>query len=295
MPVLLLAPALLFELLVHLLPMAAGVVMALFRLTVFTIHHWSTAPFAGLDNFRISLDITGPVGQGLLQSFVVTVPYTVLVLAFSWIIAMAAAVFLTVEFTGRNLLRGIFLIPYALPGFVAIITWSFMFQRDSGAINHLIVNDLHLTSTPPFWLLGNNAFWAMVITAVWKTWPFAFIMLLAALQAIPNEQYEAAHLDGAAGWRQFWSITLPQVRQTNFIVILILGVGTFNDFNTPFVMFGQTPPKSADLISVYIYNAALGQWNFGLGSAMSVLMLIFLSVVSFIYLRTTRTGTTTDA
>lgn len=275
--------------------MVAGIVIAFFRLTVFTIHHWSTAPFAGLDNFRVSLDFSGPVGQGLLQSFLVTLPYAVLVVAFSWIIAMAAAVFLTVEFKGRNVLRGIFLIPYALPGFVAIIAWTFMLQRDSGVINHLLVNDLHLISSPPFWLLGNHAFWSMVITSVWKTWPFAFIMLLAALQTIPDEQYEAALLDGASGWRQFWNITLPQVRQTNLIVILILGIGTFNDFNTPFVMFGQTPPKSADLISIYIYDNAFGQWNFGLGSAMSVLLLVFLGIVSFAYLRTTRTGGNTHA
>jgi multiple sugar transport system permease protein len=295
MPFLLVAPALLFELLVHLVPMVAGIAMAFFRLTVYTIHHWTTAPFAGLENFRITLDVTGPVGQGLLQSFLVTVPYTILVLGFSWIIAMAAAVFLSFEFKGRNVLRGIFLIPYALPGFVSVIAWTFMFQRDNGAINHILVNDLHLAHSGPFWLLGGNAFWAMTITAVWKTWPFAFIMLLAAIQTIPDEQYEAATLDGASGWRQFWNVLLPQVRQTNYIVLLVLGIGTFNDFSTPFVMFGQSPPKSAELVNIYIYNNAFGQWNFGLGSAMSVLLLIFLAVASFIFLRATRTGANTDA
>ncbi|GIH15843.1 carbohydrate ABC transporter permease [Rugosimonospora africana] len=291
MPFLLVAPAVFFELLVHIVPMVAGVVMAFYHLTVYTIRNWSNAPFAGLANFRVSVDISGPVGRGLLDSFLVTVPYTLLVLAFSWVIATAAAVFLSVEFKGRSLLRSLFLLPYALPAFVGIMTWTFMFQKDSGAINHLLVDDLHVLHSGPFWLIGSHAFWAMVVTSVWKTWPFAFIMLLAAVQGVPDELYEAAVMDGAGMVRQFWSITLPQIRQTNLIVVLIVGIGTFNDFNTPFVMFGSAPPKSAEPISMYIYSNAFGQWNFGLGSAMSVLLLVFLAIISFVYLRSTRTGT----
>jgi multiple sugar transport system permease protein len=291
MPFLLVAPTVFFELLIHIIPMIAGVVMSFYRLTIYTIHNWASAPFAGLANFRVSLDFSGPVGRGLLDSLLITLPYTALVVGFSWLIAVAAAVFLSVELKGRSVLRSLFLLPYALPGFVGVITWTFMFQRDSGVINHILVNDLHVVSSGPFWLLGGNAFWAMTITAVWKTWPFAFIMLLAAVQSVPDDLYEAAVMDGAGMLRQFWSITLPQIRQTNLIVLLVVGIGTFNDFNTPFVMFGATPPKSADLISMYIYSNAFGQWSFGLGSAMSVLLLIFLAVISIVYLRATRTGT----
>ncbi|GAA5191029.1 sugar ABC transporter permease [Rugosimonospora acidiphila] len=291
MPFLLVAPAIFFELLIHIIPMIAGVVMAFYHLTIYTIRNWSSAPFAGLGNFRISVDTSGPIGRGLLDSFLVTVPYTLLVLLFSWVIAIAAAVFLSVEFKGRSLLRSLFLLPYALPAFVGIMTWTFMFQKDSGVVNHLLVNDLHVLHSGPFWLIGGNAFWAMVVTAVWKTWPFAFIMLLAAVQAVPDDLYEAAVMDGAGMIRQFRSITLPQIRQTNLIILLILGIGTFNDFNTPFVMFGSAAPKSAETISMYIYNNAFGSWSFGLGSAMSVLLLLFLAIVSFVYLRVTRTGT----
>jgi multiple sugar transport system permease protein len=290
MPFLLIGPAVFFELLIHIIPMIAGVVMSLFQLTVYTLHNWANAPFAGLQNFRVSLDISGPIGRGLLQSFLVTLPFTALVLAFSWVIAIIAAVFLTIEFRGRSIIRTIFLIPYAIPGFVGVITWTFMFQRGSGVINHILVDDLHLFRSGPFWLLGGNAFWSMVITSIWGTWPFAFLMLLAALQSIPDEQYEAAVLDGAGMFRQFLSITLPQIRQTNLIVVLIVGIGLFNNFTTPFVMFGASPPKSAQLISIYIYNNAFGEWSFGLGSAMSVLLLIFLAIASIIYLRSARVG-----
>jgi multiple sugar transport system permease protein len=290
MPFLLIGPAVFFELLIHIIPMIAGVVMSLFQLTVFTLHDWANAPFAALQNFRVSLDISGPIGQGLLQSFLVTLPFTALVLAFSWVIAITAAVFLTIEFRGRSIIRTIFLIPYAIPGFVGVITWTFMFQRDSGVINHILVHDLHLFGSGPFWLLGGNAFWSMVITSTWGTWPFAFLMLLAALQSIPDEQYEAAVLDGAGMFRQFLSITLPQIRQTNLIVVLIVGIGLFNNFTTPFVMFGASPPKAAQLISIYIYNNAFGEWSFGLGSAMSVLLLVFLAIASIIYLRSARVG-----
>ena len=81
--------------------------------------------------------------------------------------------------------------------YVAIIVWSFMLQRDNGVVNTLLVHELHLAHNPPFWLLGSKAFWSMVAAAVWRWFPFAFLILLAALQNIPTEMYEAAAVDGA--------------------------------------------------------------------------------------------------
>src|SRR5579875_3569953 len=98
MPYLLITPAVLFELLVHFIPMVAGVVMAFYGLTLFTLHHWSTAPFVGLQNFKLAVSIHGPIGKALLDSFEVTVPYTVLVVGLSWVIGIVAATGLNVEF-----------------------------------------------------------------------------------------------------------------------------------------------------------------------------------------------------
>ncbi|HLI00158.1 MAG TPA: sugar ABC transporter permease [Acidimicrobiales bacterium] len=284
-PYLLIAPAVLFELLVHVIPMVAGVVMSLFSLTLFTIHHWSTAPFAGFANYHVALNFNGPIGRALLQSFEITVPYTILVVGISWVIGMVAAVGLNSEFRGRGWLRSVFLLPYAMPLYVGIIVWSFMLQRNNGVVNNVLQHDLHLLGTAPFWLLGNKAFWAIVATAVWRWFPFAFLMLLAALQNIPGELYEAAVVDGAKPWRQFRSITLPSVRGANLVLVLVMFLWTFNDFNTPYVLFGSAPPNAADLLSLHIYIVSFGSWNFGLGSAMSVVLMVFLFLVSLVYLR----------
>lgn len=290
MPYLLIAPTILLELLVHFVPMVSGVVMSFYQLTLFTLHHWSTAPFGGLSNFRLAANVNGPIGSALLHSFEITVPYTIVVVALSWVIGMTAAVGLTAEFRGRSWLRSVLLIPYALPVYVGVITWSFMLQRSTGVVNTFLVQDLHLLHNPPFWLLGSAAFWSMTATAVWRWFPFALLILLASLQNIPSELYEAAAVDGASAWRQFRKITLPSVRNANLVLVLALFLWNFNDFNTPYVMFGDAPPSSADLISLHIYTVSFESWNFGLGSAMSVLLMIFLLIVSVVYLRVLRRG-----
>ncbi|HET6504114.1 MAG TPA: sugar ABC transporter permease [Amycolatopsis sp.] len=284
LPYLLLLPAVLFELLVHVVPMLVGIFMSFKQLTQFFIRNWSGAPSAGLDNYRFALDFSNVVGQQLLDSFWITCAFTVLTVAFSWLLGTGAALLMQDPFRGRGLLRTYFLVPYALPAYTAAITWEFMFQRDHGLINRLLVDDLHLFKQPPFWLLGGNSFWALVITAVWRTWPFAFLVVTAGLQNIPGDLYEAAALDGAGVWRRIRSVTMPQLSPVNQVLILVLFLWNFNDFNTPYVLFGNVPPPQANLLSVQIYDTSFHSWNFGSGSAMSVLMLLFLLVVTAVYL-----------
>ena len=105
-------------------------------------------------------------------------------------------------------------------------------------------------------------------------------MLMAGLQSIPDDVYEAASLDGARRFRQWWSITLPMLRPVNLVLLLNMFLWTFNDFNTPYVLFGTSQPAAGDLISFHIYNASFLTWNFGAGSAMSVLLLLALLAVS---------------
>ena len=128
------------------------------------------------------------------------------------------------------------------------------------------------------------------MTAIWRTWPFAFLFLLAGLQSIPADMYEAASLDGASKWRQFLAITLPSLKPVNVVLLIVTFLWTFNDFNTPYVLFGQSPPPSADLLSLHIYVNSFVNWNFGLGAAMSVLLLLFLFVVTLVYLRIFQAG-----
>ncbi|GAA2217828.1 sugar ABC transporter permease [Streptomyces aculeolatus] len=290
LPYLLLLPALLLELLIHLVPMAVGVVMSFKELTQRYIRDWGEAPWAGLDNFRIAVDFDAPVGEALLRSFFITCAFTVLAVGFSWLLGVTAAILMQDAFRGRGLLRAIFLTPYALPVYTAVITWSFMLQRDNGLVNHVIHDQLGLTSQPTFWLIGDNAFVSLVLVSVWRTWPFAFLVLTAALQNIPREVYEASAIDGAGIWQQIRRITLPSLRPVNQVLVLVLFLWTFNDFNVPYILFGKSAPESADIISIHIYQSSFVTWNFGAGSAMSVLLLLFLLVVTAGYLLLTSRG-----
>ncbi|MET8825062.1 sugar ABC transporter permease [Streptomyces sp. NPDC004610] len=290
LPYLLLLPALLLELLVHLVPMVIGIVMSFKELTQFYIRDWGTAPWTALDNYAMSVDFDAPVGEALLRSFLTTCLFTVLSVGLCWLIGTAAAVFMQDTFRGRGLLRALFLVPYALPVYAAVITWVFMFQHDNGLVNHVLHDQLGITDEPSFWLIGDNSFYALLTVSVWKGWPFAFLIVMAGLQNIPRDLYEAAALDGAGLWQQIRRITLPSLRPVNQVLVLVLFLWTFNDFNTPYVMFGKSAPEAADLISVHIYQASFVTWNFGTGSAMSVLLLLFLLLVTGVHLWLTSRG-----
>ncbi|MGW6464368.1 carbohydrate ABC transporter permease [Streptomyces rubiginosohelvolus] len=290
LPYLLLLPAVLLELLIHIIPMVIGIVMSFRQLTQFFINNWGAAPWSGLDNYRIAVDIDAPIGEALLHSFFVTCVFTLFSVGLAWLLGTAAAILLQESFRGRGVLRTIFLVPYALPVYAAVITWAFMFQRDNGMINHVLHDQLGITDEPSFWLIGDNSLYTLIIVSVWKGWPFAFLMLMAGLQNIPRELYEAASIDGAGIWQQIRRITLPSLRPVNQVLVLVLFLWTFNDFNTPFVLFGKSAPENADLISIHIYQSSFVTWNFGTGSAMSVLLLLFLLIVTAVYLFFTSRG-----
>jgi multiple sugar transport system permease protein len=289
LPYLLLIPAVILELLIHLIPMVAGVGISFLQLTEFFLRNWQAAPFAGLSNYGVAVNFSSATGAALLHSFTVTVAYTVLVLAVSWLFGMAGAVFTQRAFRGRGAVRTVFLIPYALPVFASVITWNFMLQRDTGMLNQLLL-DLHLVSSRPFWLIGPDSFWSLVIVQIWRTWPFAFLILTAGLQSIPADLYEAAALDGAGMLGQVRHVTLPLLRPVNRVLLLVLFLWTFNDFSVPFTLFGSAPPAQADIISIHIYENSFASWNFGIGSAMSVLLLLFLLLVTMVYLALGRRG-----
>jgi multiple sugar transport system permease protein len=287
LPYLLLLPALVFELLVHLIPIAVGIFISFKALTQLYLTQWQSAPWAGLGNYRIAVDFSAPVGQALLHSFVVTCSFTVLAVGLSWLFGTAAAILAQDPFRGRGVLRAIFLTPYALPVYASVITWAFMFQYNNGLVNNVLHNELHITSSPTFWLLGDNSFFALVIVSVWRNWPFAFLVVMAGLQSIPRELYEASAIDGAGVWQQIRRVTMPSLRAVNQVLVLVLFLWTFNDFTTPYTLFGNSAPQNADVISLHIYNASFLTWNFGEGSAMSVLLLLFLLLVTGAYLLVT--------
>ncbi|MFC4470202.1 carbohydrate ABC transporter permease [Streptomyces xiangluensis] len=287
-PYVFLLPALALELVVHFGPMLAGLAMSAMKLTQYQLAQWWTAPFTGADNYKAVLDFDQPVGSSLLSSFLVTLGFTSVVLAVSWSMGLAAAVSLQRTRRGTGILRTLFLIPYALPAFAAVITWRFLLQRDNGMLNHILVDQLGVLDSNAFFLIGSNSFWSQCVVAIWRLWPFAFLMIMAGLQSIPDEVYEASSLDGAGPWRQLREITLPMLAPVNQVLLLVMFLWTFKEFETPYVLFGGSAPKEARLLSVEIYQNSFVTWNFGLGSAMSVLLLLFLLLVTGTYLAVTR-------
>jgi multiple sugar transport system permease protein len=285
LPYALIAPAIVFELLIHFTPMVTGIWISFLKLTSASIANWSSAPFAGIGNYQIALSTTNAQGAALLSSFGVTAGFTVIVVALSWGIGMSAAVSLQRTFRGRAIFRTLFLIPYAIPMYAGIIAWKFIFQQQTGVLNQILVS-LHLVSATntPFWLIGPNAFISVVVVSIWRTWPFAFLMLMAGLQTINEDLYEASALDGAKPFRQWRAITLPELGGVNRVLVLVLFLWTFNDYNDPAILFGEGRPPAGDLISFHIYNNSFTDLDFGFGASMSTLLLVFLLIVSVAYL-----------
>ncbi|GAA2801142.1 sugar ABC transporter permease [Saccharopolyspora taberi] len=279
-PYFLLAPALLFELLVHLVPMLGGLWMSVLELNQFFLRDWLNAPSAGLDNYRFAVDFNGAVGAELLRSFGVTAAFSLITVTTSWALGLFAATLLQRSFPGRGVLRALFLVPYALPVYTAVMIWKFMLDRGDGMVNTVL-------GTETFWLLGDNAFASLVVTGVWRLWPFAFLALMAGMQSIPEDVYDAAAVDGAGIWQRFRTITVPMLRPVTQVLLLVLFLWTFNDFNVPYTLFDQSVPSAANLVSIHVYQNSFLTWNFGLGSAMSTLLLLFLLVVTTGYLAVT--------
>jgi multiple sugar transport system permease protein len=278
-PLALLAPALLLVLLVHVAPVLLGIELSLLRLTQPHLANWTGAPFAGLDNYRTGLNPSGVVGSELLDSLARTAAFVVIVVGVSWCLGMLAAVLLAAPFRGRALLQAFFLIPFAMPAYASALAWRSIFDRDTGMLNHLIVDDLHLRGDRPFWLIGPNAFWATVIVAAWRLWPFAYLVLAAALRTVPGDQYRAAAVDGAGAWAQFRRITLPATRRASVLVALVGALWAATDFGTPYLLFGATPPAAATLLANLIYRAAFVDFDLGVASALNVAVTLLLLVL----------------
>ncbi len=280
LPYALVAPAVLVVVVVQGIPLIAAVAMSFMRVNQSTIGNWLHAPWIGLHNYKIAVGSNNAISRALLVSFGYTAAYTAVVVITSWLLGMAAAVFLADAIPGRRLIGSAFLLAYALPTFVAVTLWTFLFQPH-GAINTML-------GTDTFWFAGSRAFWAMCINTLWRTWPFAFLMLLPAVQAVPSELYEAVRVDGASRWREFISVTLPLTRNVGYLLVLIVGFWTFSDFTTPYLMFSSAAPTTADVLTLVIYRTSFVNLNFGLGSAMSLVMVAFLIGVSLLYIRVLR-------
>ncbi|MEK3885708.1 sugar ABC transporter permease [Paenibacillus sp. PL2-23] len=181
----------------------------------------------------------------------------------------------------------IFLIPYAIPTFISAISWRFMFLKDWGLINYILVDKLHLLKERPFWLVGDNSLYAIITAQVWRGWSFHFIMILAAMQTIQKDLYEAVDIDGGGKWAKFTQVTYPAIKPVLITLLVVNGLRILNEFETAFVMLGESPSEAANVISLHVYTQAFVNWNFGLGSAIALIWLGVILVLAFLLMKLT--------
>lgn len=285
----LLVPTLVLLLVIVLIPFVVGIYVSLTNLNQYTIAHWSTAPFIFLRNYINSFSQVNAIGASFVQSIWVSISFSVLTTIIILPIGIGAALLLTDEFPLRGWFRSLFLLPYVIPVFVNGIVWRLMFLNGFGLIDQGLAA-LHLASKNTFWLIGPHAFWALVIADVWASWPFIYLMALAALQGVPGEVYDSATVDGAGPFNTLARVTLPIIWPTLALAALLSTISHFNNFALPFVMFGTPPPPATDVLPLTVYISSFQVFDFGLGSAMSVLSLIIILVPAAIYMRLVRLG-----
>jgi len=237
-------------------------------------------PFVGLDNY---IDIFqdsyfwASVGR--------TTYFMFASIAVEMVIGIAVALLLNQNFKGRGLLRAIILIPWALPITIDAIMWKWILNANYGAFNSLLWQ-LGLIESYRAWLSHPFGALNMVILAdVWKVTPLVVLLTLAALQTIPRNLYEAAVVDGAGRWYSFWRITLPLLRPTLAIVLVIRTMDAFKVFDIIYIMTSGGPSDGTKVIAYYTYLEAFSYLRFGRGAALAYLMTFFIAVMAFIYIR----------
>jgi len=285
-----LAPTLIGMLLVHFLPMVHGIWLSFLMSRKSNLLLYLKAPIPDngiLGNYKdVLLDPNLQVG--MLDAVRNTFWYATLVTLGTSVLGLIGALLLNRTFKGRGLARTLFLFPWIIPTYVVGLLWGFMWQQDNGIVNIVLHDLLHVVDSKPQWLLGPNTLWAIILPSIWRFWPYSMLMLLAGLQNIPADVYEAASLDGAGAWMKFRQITLPLL--TPVWSVLILNGMIFNvySFNIVIMMFGNGagfPGKHGDLIMTAIFRNSFQMWDFGHGAAMSVLLMIAMLVLVVVWYR----------
>jgi multiple sugar transport system permease protein len=275
----LIAPALAFMVLVHLVPTGAGTFLSLLDLNTFTFQQLFGAPWAGLSNYdSILFDSANPLHSGFTNAASNTLFYTVVVVAGTLSGGLGIALLMNRAFPGQRVVRTLMLTPWVVPSFVVAVLWEFMWQRDAGIVNKVLVDYTGILSERPTWLLGENTMWAIIVPSIWRGIPFAMLIFLAGLQAIPRELHEAAALDGAGTWRRFRYITLPLLRPLLAIQLLFGVIYSAYQFTIPFVMLGSNPGPSADLMMTLVMRQSFSNNLFGYGAAVSTLLMLAMLV-----------------
>ncbi|MBV9210846.1 MAG: sugar ABC transporter permease [Acidobacteria bacterium] len=214
-----------------------------------------------------------------------TLVYATVALTFEFLIGLGLALLLNETLKGRNVFRALLLVPMMLPPVVVGVVWRLMLNPNFGAINGTL-KSAGLRTTALTWTASPRLALASVIFVdIWQWTPFMFLVLLAGLQAIPQEPYEAALIDGSSRWQTFLNVTLPLLKPAILIALLLRTMDLLRVFDQVFILTEGGPGFATETISLYIYRTAFRFSDFGYAAAMSFVLLILTNIISLFYIR----------
>lgn len=247
-------------------------------------HYNPTKPFtngfAGLDNF-----ITIFTKKEFYNALGVSAKFVACEVVLQLIFGMIVALILNQKFKGRGFFRALTFIPWALSGVLTAVLWSIMFNQHFGVLNDLLAK-LGIIKEPIAWLANTKFVLGSVIVAeLWRGIPFFAISLLAAMQGLPDDIYEAARVDGSTKFQTFRFITLPMLKNTIVLTTLLRTIWEFNSVDLIYSLTGGGPVGKTTTLSMLIANQAIKTSNYGYGSALSVVSFAILAVIAVIYMK----------
>ncbi|HDN79735.1 MAG TPA: sugar ABC transporter permease [Chloroflexi bacterium] len=275
---LLIMPAAAFMALLILYPVLKGIYTSFHYVNL--AQPWRGTPFVGLANYTALMK-----DPDFWLSFKNSILYTLGAVASQFLVGFGAALVLNRHFRGRGVVRGIVLLPWVMPGVLAALMWSWMYNAQVGVINDILLR-LHLINKPIAWLANpDTAMLAVIGVAMWKGFPFFTVMLLAGLQSIPQELYEAASIDGASAWQRFRYITLPLMKEIILITTTLRIIGAFNYADLVYVLTEGGPAKATLTLPVFSFLKAYQYFDFGYSAAISVIMMLVLFAFTLLYIQ----------
>jgi arabinogalactan oligomer/maltooligosaccharide transport system permease protein len=277
---LMLLPAALIVVAVVLYPFIYNFIISMSNMSMRNFHSWNIIGFG---------QYAKVFGEKLFYSvFAKTVIWTVVNVFFHVTLGGMLAMLLNRNLPGKGIFRTLLIIPWAMPQYIAALTWRGMFNYQYGAINLIITR--YLSMNPVEWLKSPfEAFTACILTNIWFGFPFMMIIALGGLQSIDRSLYEAAEVDGASRWRQFWSITVPLLRPVMVPAIVLGTIWTFNNLNVMWLVSnGGEPADSTHILVSYVYKAAFNLYRYGYAAAFSVVIFIILLCFSILFVKRTK-------
>jgi multiple sugar transport system permease protein len=232
--------------------------------------------FVGLDNFAAMF--SGATGDQFRNAMFNTTFFMVTTVILETVIGVAMALVMHKAFRGRALIRASILVPWAMPTAISGLMWNFAFQAD-GVVNSVLPGD------PVLWTLDAwQAKITIIVADTWKTAPFIGLLVLAGLQVISNEVYEAAKVDGASPWRTFWHVTLPLVKPALVVAVLFRLLDVLRMFDLPWTLIGPGK-REVETVSMLSFQQAQQFGNYGIASAYALALFLYICVIAFVFVK----------